>query len=328
MRAREGGYALLLAIVVVAVLSLAALAAARAQSDAVASMSRLGERSAIAISVESLMNRVAFLMVTEPADGQALLQHGGERWRGERLKFDGSWYAIDGMPSAALSVQDEAGLFSLNAADQQGLAELLRVGGAGRDADRLAATLMDYVDEDDLVRDGGGEGREYARVNLPPPPDRALASRWQARESLGWGESSLDSGAWDWLTAGSIDAALNVNTAPAPVLAAVLGDRRRAEAIMRRRDASALTDLAEVEGLTGGVSRADSLSLGVTTGRVFRVQAVFGSQRARHGIERRLELGGGDAAQPFRWIEEREVGLAPLPDGESIISLSLDAPAS
>jgi type II secretory pathway component PulK len=326
---RERGYALLLAVAVVAVLSLAVLAAARVQGDAAAATARLSERNAEVIGAESLMNRVAFLMATEPADGRALMIGGAQRWDGATLRLDGAWYRVDGIDGAAIAVQDEAGLIDLNAADPQALAALLVYAGVGVRSDTLAAALLDFVDEDDLVRDGGAEARDYERLGLPPPPDRALASRWQALNALGWREQRLDRIAiWGWLGTGSVDAGLNINTAPAPVLEAMLGDRRRVDAILRRRESAAINDVAEAELLTSDPERVGGVSFAVTTGRVFRVQAVFGSQRSRHGIERRLELGGEAATQPFRWIEEREVRSAPLRDGESVISLSLDAPAS
>ncbi len=213
-------------------------------------------------------------------------------------------------------------------ADQQGLAALLALGGYDANGD-LAATLMDYTDGDDLTRDRGAEARAYERAGLAPPVDRAFSSRWQALEVMGWRAARVErSAAWPWLAAGPPDVALNVNTAPAPVLQAILGDRRRAEALVAQRAVSPFRDIAEVEALTGGTSRADRVAFAVAPARAFRVQAVFGSRGPRHGIERRLELGSAEAERPFEWAEEREIRLAPLRDGEAIKSLSLDAPAS
>lgn len=328
MRSGERGYALLLAIAVVAALALAVLASARALSDVNTSAARLQESRDELVSAESLMSRVAFAFLTEQPEARTLAIGGNERWNGDTLRFDGAWYAIAGARGAYLSVQDEAGLFNLNSADEQGLSALLTMAGAENGAS-LAATLMDYTDGDDLMRDHGAEAPDYSRAGLPPPADRALSSRWQAMEALGWRDRRVERGPiWDWVAAAPADTGLNINTAPAPVLEAVLGDRRRAQTIIAQRDASPLTDTAQVEALTGGTARANGVIFVVAPARGFRVQAVFGSRSRLHGIERRLVLGGAESAQPFEWVEEREVRLAPFRNGDAINSLSLDAPAS
>jgi type II secretory pathway component PulK len=327
MRAGERGYALLLALVVVATLAFVVLASARVLNDVTVSTVRLQESRNEVVAAESLLSRAAFLLLTEEIGPRSLIIDDA-RFDGGSLNLDGSWYLVRGVRDASIAVQDEAGLFNLNSTDQQALAALLALDGQATSAE-LAATLMDYTDADDLTRDRGAEGRAYARAGLAPPADRALSSRWQALEAMGWREARLDRGAaWPWLSAGPVDMALNVNTAPAAVLQALLGDRRRAESLVAQREVSPFRDLAEVEALTGGTARADGVTFAVAPARGFRVQAVFGSRRARHGIERRLELGDAEAERPFEWVEEREVRLAPLRDGESINSLSLDAPAS
>lgn len=329
MRTAERGYALLLAIAVVAALAIAVLASARALSDVTTSAARLQESRTELIAAESVMSRVAFLIVTREADAAGAPLRTDARGSGASLRLDGSWYAIEGARGAYTAVQDEAGLFNLNSSDQQGLETLVELAGGGEAAPSLAAVLMDYVDADDLTRDGGAEARDYSRGGLPLPTDRPLASRWQALEALGWRESRIARGViWDWLSAGPPESGLNINTAPSPVLEAVLGDRRRAELLIAQRQAGPLTDLAQVEALTAGSARADGVSFVVAPGRAFRVEAVFGSRGRLHGIERRLELEGDDARRPFRWMEEREVGLAPFRNGDAISSLSLGTPAS
>lgn len=324
MRGAERGYALILAIFAVALLALTVLASARALGDVTTSTERLLESRDELVAAESLLSRTAFLVLTEETDARDLVIDNG-RWGGQSIRLDGAWHLVAGS-SASLSLQDEAGLFNLNSTDQRALGALLERGGR-HDGAVLAAALMDYADADDLTRDRGAETRDYARAGLQPPSDRPLASRWEALEVLGW--RGLERNVvWNWFNAGSGETALNINTAPEAVLEAVVGDRRRAEMIIRQREASPLTDIAQVEALTGGTVRADGVTFAVAPGRSFRVQAVFGSRRARHGVERRLVLGGAEAGRPFTWAEEREVRLAPLQDGEAVNTLSLDAPAS
>lgn len=328
MRGGERGYALLLAIFVVAALALAVLASARALSDVNTSAARLQESRDELVAAESLMSRIAFAFLTEEPQARSVSIGGNERWNGNSMRLDGVWYAVAGSRGAYLSVQDESGLFNLNSSDEQGLAALLATAGADNGAN-LSAALMDYTDGDDLTRDRGAEAAEYGRAGLAPPADRPLSSRWQAMEVLGWRDRRIERGPiWDWLAVGPADTGLNINTAPPSVLEAVLGDRRRAQTIMTQRDASPLTDIAQVQALTGGTARANGVIFVVAPARAFRVQAVFGSRARLHGIERRLVLGGAEAAQPFEWVEEREVRLAPFRNGDAISSLSLDAPAS
>jgi type II secretory pathway component PulK len=326
MRPGERGYALLLAIVVIAVLAFSVLAAARVASDVNASAARLRDHGDL-LAAENAATRVAFLVLVQDADGRAVGIGDATRWQSAGLAFDGRWYAVETAPALHVALQDEAGLFDLNNPDQSGLASLLRRSGAGEAAPTLAATLADYVDGDDLVRDRGAERAEYRRAGLAPPADRALATRWQALEVLGWRAQLLDrSPAWDWLTAGSAGGGININSAPRPVLDAVLDDARLAQAVIERRQVSALTDPAELEGLIGA-GRVARSAFSLVPGREFRVRAVFSSGGARHGIERRLELGGEDAMRPFIWAEQRELRLAPIRDDQTITSLSLAPPA-
>lgn len=327
MRGGERGYALLLAIVVVVVLSMATLAAARVFSDASILSARLRAGDVDAVRAETLMARAAFLLMTRESDGAAVSSDAFALSNGGAVPLDGSPVPVAATADAWLAVQDEAGLFNLNAADQEGLAALLALAGIER-GDRLAATLMDYVDGDDLVREGGAERRQYEDQNLMGPADAALTSRWQALEALGWRTQRLEGAqVWSWVTSAAPESRLNLNTAPQPVLEAVLADGGRARAVVDRRSASAITDMAEVETLTAGASRATGVTFTVTPGRVFRVQAVFGSQRAPHGIERRLALGDAETATPFKWIEERELRSVMWQDGNGTNGLSLGAPS-
>lgn len=322
MRPAERGYALLLAIVVVAVLAFSVLAAARVAGDVNASSMRLRESGDL-LAAENAATRVAFLLLTQDADGRAVRIGDAARWAATEFALDGRWYAVESAPGLHVAVQDEAGLFDLNNPDQSGLASLLQRGGAGAAAPALAAALADYVDGDDLVRDRGAERAEYTRAGMPVPADRPLVARWEALEVMGWRAQRMDrSDVWDWLTASAPGSGININTAPQPVLEAMLDDARIAEALIARREASALTDFAELEGLIGAgrVARGD---FSLVPGREFRVRAVFGSRGARHGIERRVELGGEDATQPFMWVEQRELRLAPIRDDQAITSLSL-----
>ncbi|UPT61154.1 MAG: general secretion pathway protein GspK [Hyphomonadaceae bacterium JAD_PAG50586_4] len=322
MRGAESGYALLLAIVVVSVLAFSVLASAKIVGDVAASASRLRE-NADQLGAENAATRVAFLLLTEDMDGRALQMGDPARWDGASLALDGQLYAVADAAPLYVSVQDEAGLLNLNGDDQRALISLLVLGGAGEAAPALAARLADYIDADDLVRDGGAEQAEYRRARMPAPGDQSMAVRWQALEVLGWRAHRMDRRpVWDWLTTGPPGQGPNINTAPQPVLEALLDDRRLARTIIQRREASPLTDLMELQGLIGE-ARSAQAQFSLLPGREFRVRAVLSSSNGLNGIERRLELGGEDAAQPFRWVEQRDLRLTPIRDDQAISALSL-----
>jgi len=170
MRAGERGYALLLAIAVVAALAIAVLGSARALSDVTTSAARLQEGRTEIVAAESLMSRLTFALLTQETTARSVVMSDNVRRAGEELRLDGAWYGVNGARGAYVSVQDEAGLFNLNSADEQGLAALLAVAGAGNESLTLAARLMDYTDGDDFTRDRGAEGVTTNAPDCHHPP--------------------------------------------------------------------------------------------------------------------------------------------------------------
>ena len=73
------------------------------------------------VAAESIMSRVAFLMLTEEV-GRAPLQIGDDaRWNGGSSQARRRLDAIEGAQGAFVAVQDEAGLFNLNATRSAGV---------------------------------------------------------------------------------------------------------------------------------------------------------------------------------------------------------------
>jgi Type II secretion system (T2SS), protein K len=336
-RARHSsGYVLLLAVLVVALLSLVLLTVARAQSGLSPALRQQSEEAERARAAHGLAARVAFLLLTEPIGprsilvggqaGETMAMEGTRSASGARLRelyLDGRSYALG---EALVSLQDESGLLNLNSQDEAALAGLLReVGVRGAQAARLAAALSDYVDEDDLTRPGGAEGEVYRRAARGGPPNQAIASRWAALGVLGW--EDLDEDARDalWrLTSTAPATGLNLNTAPAPVLRAVLGER--AETLLGQIRQG---PLQSVEALTGARTDAAGVVLAVQPGRVFRLVVAFAEAVGSREVESQLLLAAPGADRPFYWREarpERARGARmdaaePLPQ-----SAALDAP--
>ncbi|ANP45717.1 type II secretion system protein GspK [Candidatus Viadribacter manganicus] len=323
-RTKERGYAFLLAIFVVAVLALLVLAAARVFSDMQTSQARLQQGGARRIEAESVMAHVAFAILTGRSEARAVRLRGDDE-----LRLDGRWQRLALEPQTLIAVQDEAGLINLNDADAQALGQLLNDLTGASESEALAAAMADFADGDDLVREGGAEADRYAAEALPAPSNRPIVSRWQALEVLGWREAvSARARVWDVIAAGPSEAALNVNTAPLEVLAAIFADRRAAMDFAQEREVAPLTDLAQLEARLGNAAHAPSAGFAIAPGRRFRVQAVFGSRSGFDGFERLLQLENAEAQRPFRWLQERSIGLAPSRHDQEVTTIALDAAAS
>lgn len=321
----ERGYSLFLAAVVVALLALVLLSLARVQADLSPSLRSLRADAERERRAHSLLMRTTFLMLSEPIGPRSLIVGGprdfeaaampmSRRQSFRELRLDGRFYAAgDG---AFVSVQDENGLLNLNAGDEAALANLLVLAGASqRPAQHLAAALTDYVDHDDLVRPGGGEADAYRRARLPGPANQVFSTRWGAWDALGW----RDGGAafeplWDNVTALPAGAAVNLNTAPSPVLEALLGDARRAAAVVEQREHAELRTQEDVEALTGVRTRAAGAGFATEPGAVFRVRVAFGRAGRGQGqaYESQLVLAEQGAERPFFW---RAAGRITVSDG-------------
>lgn len=161
-----------------------------------------------------------------------------ERPRGGELRLDDTPYV--GLGAVRLQAQDEAGLVSLASTAGPSPEALLAAAGVPR-AKRAAllAAVEDYADADDLRRLNGAESREYERDGLPPPAGRPLAVPREIWRVHGWVELPADVQARldDSLTT-AYAGALNLNTAPVPLIRALLPDCGRAcrQRIDRRAD--------------------------------------------------------------------------------------------
>jgi|CXWL01.1.fsa_nt_gi type II secretory pathway component PulK len=323
MTARANGYVSLIVAATVAVLALAVLIAARVQSDLGPSLRRLQEEVSLETVAQTAEARVAFLMVTEPV-GAAAIEVGGDRnapqdamvdadlrtasgGRIAPVRLDGRPYAVRiGAVRALVSIQDEAGLLNLNAPDEQTTRALLDSVGAPESV-QLAAALADFVDEDDLRRESGAEAAAYGRQGLPAPPNALIPTQWRALDALGW-RSGLDGArrARFFALSAALDPgqALNVNTAPAPVLAARLQlDARALRALLASRENAPLRAQDEIEAVTGAQTRADGSPLGTAPGTRFRLTMRFLSDNgaSRASYESQLVVADSASEQPVYW---------------------------
>ncbi len=200
--------------------------------------------------------RMSFAGLTIPGEASAdpkakpvnLLENFGRPLGGE-IGLDGRAYS--GLETACFSIQDEAGLLSLNHFYPSHLEKLLGLSGVPSDRrGPLRDKLLDYTDVDDLHRLNGAEADDYEREGLPPPPNRELLTSWEVRNVLGWkAQKELWEGyALPRLTTVASGGMPNLNTAPKQIVktltdmddesAAILIDARREKPFYSVRDIS------------------------------------------------------------------------------------------
>lgn len=123
--------------------------------------------------------------------------------------------------SFVLTVRDTGAALNLNAADQEMILSFfsqgLRIDFAL--AERLTAAILDWIDEDDDPRVGGGEREDYLRAGMAVlPPNRPFASVEELRYVLGMTPAVFEAAAPYLTLSGS---RINVNAAPEAVLLAI-----------------------------------------------------------------------------------------------------------
>ncbi|MGD8276736.1 MAG: type II secretion system protein GspK [Gemmatimonadota bacterium] len=156
-----------------------------------------------------------------------------------------------------LRIRDTGAALNLNDADedvlQQFFSQGLRVDYAR--SDRLAQSIMDWRDEDDIARLNGGERDEYLKAGAPMlPPNRDFASLEELRYVMGMTKDLYDRAVPYLTLIGSGN--INVNAAPAPVLMALPGmTEGAATQLVQMREAGQFPrSTREIEGLVPGVA--------------------------------------------------------------------------
>lgn len=142
---------------------------------------------------------------------------------GGEMKLDD--HAYEGLGNTRFSIQDESGLMTLSAFNVQSAQRIvdaepdLKAQGS-----RLRDALLDFVDEDDETRTQGAEVAEYSATGLGQgPANRRLASPLEIRRVLGWAQLPAESlERTESRFTPYYNGPLNINTAPAEVLASYL----------------------------------------------------------------------------------------------------------
>ncbi len=333
----EAGFAIPIVLVAMTALGLALMTAADTSEALDKSLRQARDDMELEIAATGLEARFAQLLLTEPID-QRGLRVGGSRldgsgvlapprdgsmrkrdgWARKRdgttirsVVFDGRDYGADGM---SIAVQDEAGLINVNGGDEAAVARVLQgLAVPALAARHLAATLADYIDEDQLRRPAGAEARDYsAGVGRAGDAGRPGYAERMPRNSI-VARAQSSAAAFDWrrllnpaqlgrfhdvASARDPDAAFNVNTAPAPVLAAMLGmDARAVGTVLKVREYRALTSASDVADVTGVASVGGVTRLGGLPAPHLRFTAWRNGQA--HAYRSRISFAGANAARPL-----------------------------
>jgi type II secretory pathway component PulK len=141
------------------------------------------------------------------------------------LRADDRPYLMDG--GAELRVQDQRGLYPLNAVQRESFAALLRLSGAEANAtDGYTDVLLDYQDTDNLKRLNGAESDAYGLLGLPPPRNDWMLSVRELSRMPRWRDQPRMVAAIEPLVSTNRVALFNPNTAPRRLLLAMLHQAR------------------------------------------------------------------------------------------------------
>jgi hypothetical protein len=161
-----------------------------------------------------------------------------------------------------LRFQDARGLINLNFGSVDDLFALLGVFGVpAEDRGPLIDKLQDYTDADSLKRLNGAEARDYENAGREPPANAPLRTPWEVRRILDWDkvpEINNEDTRWALLASTAPVAGFNINTAPREVLSLIPGMNaqavdnviawRRQQPILSALQFGQLTGMPIIEG--------------------------------------------------------------------------------
>lgn len=265
------------------------------------------ERRAVANSAESARARWAaragFARATAALDRQL---GGASTVRSLRDAGDSIVHAlpleVNDVPVEAALLDSRARLH-LNRAGRADLVRLSTALGVGRQrSERLAAALLDWRDPDARRRASGAEARDYAALGLPVRPrDGPLPSVKELQEVRGI-DRDLYRRLRPYVTVVG-DGRVNLNSAPAPVLAVLPGlGLRAARTLVRARSEGSFESAYQVARVLPG-DAARRLRRRIDA---FRERAAYGP---RFGMLRvRADPPGTPAAMTIRAVVELQGG--------------------
>lgn len=263
----ERGFVLVLALGVMAIVTIAAIYFSEKVGNAVAlaQQSRRNAQSSIDLAATraEILYRLATTSLT--VDGLG---------RGNTV------IALDNRPYRAIGdtlvrLQDNRGLLNLNQTPDDRVERFLGLMGIpAEQRNHLIDTLRDYIDPDKLERLSGAEESQYLARGLPPPTNNALATPWEVHRIIGWRDTPQlwqSSKFIDLITTSTV-LGLNPNTAPAEVLATLPGvTDELARALISQRQQTPITHPGQLAAFAGIPEQLLDMQIMVMPGDTLRI---------------------------------------------------------
>lgn len=297
-RRGEQGFVLIATLWFIALLALVAAIIAGWMTGSLGAAAAFRDRIAARSQTVSAVNQVLYLMVANYAT-----QRGLERLTGDELaaaadpftiihSSNTSYVALDDRPyrlgGAVVELQDSLGLYNLAYAGPDTLGAFLKLYGVpflARGA--LIDRLLDYTEKSDAHRLNGAKAEQYQAAGRPPPREAPLLTPWEAYRVLGWDQvTALWSGKYPLPELAVTDggAAINPNTAPAPVLETLPGiDAAAAAKVLAYRAKHLISSPVEFD-LASGVTISDPMRLFYAPGAQIRLKVFSAKSPLMHEL--------------------------------------------
>jgi general secretion pathway protein K len=229
----QAGFALVLTLIVIVVLSLLTEAMTRWVSSALDGAFAYRQQVEAERKLAEAETLTVYLYLTRPRSFRGIELLNATQLRPVRpdspaaptplgenyLRLDNHFYRLG---DVVLRLQDARGLINLNFGSADDLFALLGLFGVPvEDRAGLIAKLQDYIDPDSLSRLNGAETRQYEETGMDPPTNASLRTPWEVRRILDWGKVkgiAAEDTKWATLTSTEPVTGFNVNTAPRELL--------------------------------------------------------------------------------------------------------------
>ncbi len=277
------GYAFpmaLAAVIVIALVTAVAAQQVRSSSNALITLSDAAARERAAFSGEQAF---VFAMLTEPMTVEGLM-YGGEQVNpgllalgaGPAASSEGTLFRADGSaylaPSAAdggelvVRLFDNETFFNVAGGTERDIEQtLLSLGVERARVGGLAAKHVDFRDEDDQRRLGGGEAPSYDDPSLPP--NRRLRDPLEICMIAEWRDAGLceDRSRLLLLATARANNVLNMRVASRPLLQTLIEDEDEVRETLERIRNGRITRFEDI-GLPGFDTASDGLSVATPAG--------------------------------------------------------------
>jgi type II secretory pathway component PulK len=305
-RTGQDGFALVTTLWFVALLALVAVIVEGWISTSLDRAFALKARLAAHAELTGVGNRLAFVMLNSGFSPRGLelvptvraSDAPSPAASGAALLPETPFIALDGRPyrigNVVIRLQDEGGLYDLSNPNRQTLSRLLKSYGTSDTGD-LYAMLLDYLGKSPDLSAIPTRDSEYTSAGLPAPRRASLLTPWELSRVLGWQRiGPLRSGPDplpQLVTIGPVGG-LNLNTAPARVLAAVTGmDAEEAARIIAERARRPITDPHDVASILEQPPGEDR-PLFVMPSNLIRLTAMIAGDPLLHSVAIRLTPNG------------------------------------